>query len=367
MDTPRRDTLNTVSWNMAAINNNPFEYWITMPGQRYNALMQKVAKAITTPESSGLDVPVSSIFTDEMFDQLKEKLSAAGIEHLDDMTKYWQDNFRGRKVISEFLKDKAIGSKRLASYPDRYTNTISERPAAPTASHNSEEVIGHKLFRPTVINCYEEENLGTLQSWWQAWQGFMFATSVKAEGGEKKVLNLLQPIHRSKYPAVTEEEESMSVPLQVLTLAIFDATLVSLLNGLEDPLAWQHLRGRMCAQLNRRKAARSAEILSEQYSTVDAMFLQEVGKEFLAVAKASPLHANYDIVVPASASEDRDQNSVLFLRHGAFVDVVEVTEGVRLLLPQGAKSPVSDGDLVGTYRIVARLSGSLHKLRRPEP
>ena len=34
--------LRTVSWNVAAINNYPFEYWITHPNPSYKKLMERV-------------------------------------------------------------------------------------------------------------------------------------------------------------------------------------------------------------------------------------------------------------------------------------------------------------------------------------
>lgn len=38
---------------------------------------------------------------------------------------FWQSDFSSRKIISGFMKDSSLGSKRLASMPDRYTNTIN--------------------------------------------------------------------------------------------------------------------------------------------------------------------------------------------------------------------------------------------------
>ena len=35
-------TINVATWNVAAINNNPFEYWITHSDEEYNALMEAV-------------------------------------------------------------------------------------------------------------------------------------------------------------------------------------------------------------------------------------------------------------------------------------------------------------------------------------
>ena len=43
-------SLNVVSWNIAAINNNPFEYWITHDDPDYLRLMNDVqARAMRMP------------------------------------------------------------------------------------------------------------------------------------------------------------------------------------------------------------------------------------------------------------------------------------------------------------------------------
>ena len=36
----------------------------------------------------------------------------------------WETEYKNRYAIAGFLKDKAIGSKRLISMPDRISNTI---------------------------------------------------------------------------------------------------------------------------------------------------------------------------------------------------------------------------------------------------
>ena len=52
---------------------------------------------------------------------------------------------------------------------------------------------------------------------------------------------MLSPILRAKYPAITPEEEAVSVPLQAMAGAIFDAVLVHMMNQLA-PDTWQPLR-----------------------------------------------------------------------------------------------------------------------------
>ena len=56
-----KEPLTALSWNMAAINNNPFEYWITHDDADYNALMEGVQSFIDQPGER--DVPVSQVFT----------------------------------------------------------------------------------------------------------------------------------------------------------------------------------------------------------------------------------------------------------------------------------------------------------------
>lgn len=111
--------------------------------------------------------------------------------------------------------------------PDRVTNTITTI---------SEGIV----TRPTVINCYSGD-LSTMDKWWSQWSDFMFKkTIVINKKSEKKTVNihqLLAPIKKSKYPEITEEEERISIPLQTLCAAIFDAILVHMMNDLSA--VWQ--------------------------------------------------------------------------------------------------------------------------------
>ena len=58
-----------ISWNVAAINNNPFEYYITHKDPKYNELMEDVQKFIDEPGEA--DVAVEEVFTPAMFQELK--------------------------------------------------------------------------------------------------------------------------------------------------------------------------------------------------------------------------------------------------------------------------------------------------------
>ena len=51
------------------------------------------------------------------------------------------------------------------------------------------------------------------------------------------------------------EEEAISVPLQTLAQAIFDAVLVHIVNSVSPGGKWQRLQQQMCESLNRRKVS----------------------------------------------------------------------------------------------------------------
>ena len=62
------------------------------------------------------------------------------------------------------------------------------------------------------------------------------------------VCQLLGPILRSKYPAISADEQAVSVPLQLLCLAIFDAILIYILNTVA-PATWEDVRQNLSAAL----------------------------------------------------------------------------------------------------------------------
>jgi hypothetical protein len=238
-------SIRAVTWNVAAVNNNPFEYWITHNDPGYNSLIDGVQEFINAPGDR--DVPVSQLISDDMMKELFSDFAVQGWgEQLPDVEKRWHSDLKNRKIISEFLKDKELGKKRLTSMPDRMTNTIR------TAE-------GNKALRPTVINCFEGD-LGTTASWWKQWRSFMFNDKVRVPGKrgsgttQQVPAQMLQPIRKSKYPDITAEEEKISIPLQTVALAIFDGILVHMLNTVAKD-KWQPIRAEICSALNKNKVA----------------------------------------------------------------------------------------------------------------
>jgi hypothetical protein len=326
--------LQVATWNVAAINNNPFEYWITYKEDpEYEKLMVKIESFLENPGDK--DVPVPEVFSQTMFDELDQRMTKVGWPSVKE---YWESDYRNRKIVQGFLKDGALGSKRLASMPDRITNTIN------TAD-------GAQVFRPTVINMYEGD-LGSQEIWWKAWQTFMFDTKLKIQGKsgaveEKRPYEMLQPIRKAKYPAISEQEEKDSLPLQTMCGAIFDAILVHMMNTASEPNVWQPLKRTMVENLNKQKVPHTLQILEKQYSDSDIITLQEVSASFIEQARKGPLGKTFHILAPADVDAVRDQNSVVCLNKKSFPRgmELEITKQVSEAFPKGVDIPVSPGDI----------------------
>jgi hypothetical protein len=323
------------TWNIAAINNNPFEYWITYKeNPAYEQLMVDIEKFIDDPGDK--DVQVQQVFTQSMFDKLNERLTTS--MKWQSVQSYWEEDFSKRKIIAEFMKDPLLGSKRLASMPDRITNTI-----------NSAD--GSQVFRPTVINMFEGD-LSTQDMWWNAWEKFMFDDKIKlktSDSVEEKIpAELLQPIKKAKYPDITEQEEIDSLPLQTMCGAIFDAILVHMMNTVSEPKVWQELKHTMVEQLNKQKVPHTLDILKSQYIESDIITMQEVSSSFIDMARKSALGKTHNIYAPADMDNVRDQNSVVCLKKSTFPGgmIKEVTPQVQSSFPEGLKVPVAPGDIL---------------------
>mmetsp|Transcript_22112 Transcript_22112/g.29156 ORF Transcript_22112/g.29156 Transcript_22112/m.29156 type:complete len:575 (-) Transcript_22112:310-2034(-) len=356
MSIGRRLTVST--WNIAAINNNPFEYWITYKeNPAYEQLMIDVENFLESPGDK--DVPVSQVFTDDMFTKLESRMSA--VAGWDSVRSYWEEDFRDRKIISQFIKDPLLGNKRLASMPDRITNTIN--------------VIGsdQPVCRPTVINMYDGD-LSSLEKWWDAWETFMFDTPLTTvEGAEASApYSMLLPIKKAKYPDITEEEAMVSLPLQTMCGAIFDAILVHMMNTVTSPDTWQELKRTMVDSLNKKKVPHTLEILENAYKTSDIITLQEVSSAFIEKAKKGSLGKIFHIVAPINLDAVRDQNSVIFLNKDTFPagSAGEISQMVEDSFEEGVKVPVAKGDILtitatdkdGLHYVIASFHGDTNGL-----
>ncbi|CAK0794327.1 unnamed protein product, partial [Prorocentrum cordatum] len=300
-------------------------------------LMAKVQSFIDEP-SADQDVEVRAVFPDELFEELASSMAAEGWDGIQETRELWKSDFSRRKIINGFLKDKQIGAKRFASMPDRITNTINLAG-------------GGVSCRPTVINNYEEL-LPDIPAWWAAWRAWMFSRELEMPakgGGTKKArpCSMLERIPRAKYPAVTEAEERISVPLQTLCCAIFDAILVHMLNAV-GPTTWHGVKMSLCRTLSTNKVALTISILETQYVECDIVFLQECSAVFADTIASTPtLAAEFHVLKPAALDHKRDQNSLILVSRRSFDGPAaeEVTSAVEARIKEATGITLAQGDL----------------------
>uniref|UniRef100_A0A6U6K6R3 Endonuclease/exonuclease/phosphatase domain-containing protein n=1 Tax=Odontella aurita TaxID=265563 RepID=A0A6U6K6R3_9STRA len=351
-------TLTVATWNVAAVNNNPYEYWLTIPSlPAYEKLMVNVEQFLEHPGEG--DVPVGDVFTDDMYDRLERRMvdTAGWGLHTPTVRSYWEKDLRSRKIVSEFVRDKSLGNKRLASMPDRITNTINVLNKEDGGSSSTAGTV----CRPAVINMYDGD-LSSVSQWYDSWESFMFDTSLNIRTGKKDdegntltastvPYEMLRPIKKSKYPDVTEEEETASLPLQTVCGAIFDAILVHMMNTVSTPEVWQPIKKTIADGLVRDKIPRTLAILERRYADdADIIALQEVSLALVERAKAGKLGEMFHVRTPAGADPARDQNSVVLLKKSTFPsagsadDAEEITSLVEGRL--GKDAPVARGDIL---------------------
>jgi hypothetical protein len=321
---PRTDLIST-----------PPSDWLSVPEEKgYDQLMVDIEHFIENPGDQ--DVLVKDVFSPTLFANLDERLVGVGWKSVQS---YWDKDFSNRKIVAGFLKDKDLGLKRLASMPDRMTNMIN------TAD-------GKTVYRPTIISMFEGD-LSSQEKWWAAWSKFMFDSEYKITDRDGKVKDrhvweLLQPIKQSKYPAITDQEEKDSLPLQTLCGAIFDAILVHMMNTVSKPDEWQPLKRKIVDSLSKRKVANTLKILESKYADADIITLQEVSASMIEQARKGGLGDTYVIVAPKELDSVRDQNSVILLRKATFPhgSSQEITSAVEKAFPPDEKIPVAGGDIL---------------------
>jgi hypothetical protein len=347
-DSSDRMTISTASWNVAAINNNPFEFWVNLDDRSYIDFMLEVDKLFY---DDAKDVLLHQIFTDDMFKEFHDRIQKAKILDSNQLDKSWRNDWRGRMAISEFIRDKDLCSKRLMSMPDRITNTLALAD-------------GSKCLRPSVINAYDGGDLSSIEAWWGQWLTFMFETPVRiAEVNDSYeattsqpmlVCHLLTPLSRAKYPALTAEEEANSVALQLLCLALLDAVLVHVANA-AGRTTWQPLRRALADALIRSKDERVCAVIADACADADVVFLQEASAALVAAARRHPiLAARYALLPPRNLDARRNQNSLILVSRARF-DAAGWADATADVLDMAEGRWVAPGDLVAAS--VAGLDG----------
>ena len=262
-------------------------------------MMDSIHEWFTRPEMS--DRMISSIFTENMYKTLRNEFAIQGIGNLDKLDQIWYEDISNRNSISDFMTDISLGKKRLISMPERITSSIRTE-------------LGNVTYRPSAITGSREE-LNTVEQWWSAWIKFMFSTPIRIRGTEHpNVFSRLETIPRAKYPALTAQEEAMSIPLQALCLAVFDAILIHMLSTVA-PHSWQALKQSLHRALHEDKVAACVAVLRRRYADADVIFIQEASDAFAAAAWAD---LGRLVLRPPRADAKRSQVSLILVHRARF-------------------------------------------------
>ena len=107
--------MTTCTWNIAAVNNNPLEYWTTYDSPGYMQLMVDVERMIDSPGERD-DVPLGTIFP--AFEDLATRMAAVeGLnEGVDEVRAIWESDLSKRPLVS---------AEQAAMAPKGWSNIIS--------------------------------------------------------------------------------------------------------------------------------------------------------------------------------------------------------------------------------------------------
>ena len=71
------------------------------------------------------DIPVGSVFTPEMFAELRELMAASGWSGIERVEKVWEDDWSARPIIAGFMKDKVPTPTTPRPTPNKPSTTHS--------------------------------------------------------------------------------------------------------------------------------------------------------------------------------------------------------------------------------------------------
>jgi|MDSW01.1.fsa_nt_gb hypothetical protein len=95
--------LRVATWNVAAVNNNPFEYYVDHDDPAYFRMLRCVEELIDSPGDR--DVMLGTLINDAMFADLCRELEIARFAHVDAARECWARDLKKRRcVLAELLR-----------------------------------------------------------------------------------------------------------------------------------------------------------------------------------------------------------------------------------------------------------------------
>eukprot|EP00927_Polykrikos_kofoidii_P070956 TRINITY_DN6730_c2_g2_i2.p1 TRINITY_DN6730_c2_g2~~TRINITY_DN6730_c2_g2_i2.p1 ORF type:complete len:741 (-),score=82.69 TRINITY_DN6730_c2_g2_i2:141-2363(-) len=378
-----------VSWNLNIIDSNPFNSYSTGPPgfeDVYDRLMQSVSDILNPHASSDsslasvvrVDVPVHTVFTDEMYEVLTSNLRkdvSFGAYSQDRLDSIWNQSLIGRLGVrhwslKDFMLDHTLEEAGVVINANRATCEL------PTTTGS--------VFRPSVIGASVQPLLD-VRRWWKQWTHFMFEDKriiisfhpltpghvderitvaqslsvVNVVDGSALAKDLQLPLHSGK-----NETESLNKAFQLLSLAVYDAILVHIMSSVSVYFNFSRRLESMRASLVKdrvlKRSNRALAILVDMYDDTEVFLLQRVRESFKWSALKSRLGNNYHIVLPRVRNRTQTRancfGSAIILSKVVFNinSITDFTEDVlRQLESDGSKFVVVEPSEIMAIKVVA--------------
>jgi hypothetical protein len=227
---------------------------------KLSILQQSVADWICLNRRSFVITRIADVVTIDMWSQFFSQVSAGLWKQFDEFI---------QKDIN-YILSVPVANKRLISGPDRHT---SEFVTDDGAVHNRPSVVTNSALRGAV-------RIDSLMEFVKSWCKFM-KTHKHARVG---------PLKRSKYPALTKEEEEHSIHLQLLHLFVYDCVMYWIVQQVTSQASFDMA---MQGAVSLREEWQDTQWLAVQdvVSRSTVVFLQECGPTLL-----SRLHGAYKCI-----------------------------------------------------------------------
>jgi hypothetical protein len=252
--------------------------------------------------------------------------------HIQRMRDYYDHYLRGRKAFEGMITDKAFGTERRLSWPDRFVSNI---PCFGSVAWARPCVTTHFVeFKGPEGNINE----GGVSGWFNnTWIPMMFNHALPPDQTPAAMRLRPYPERYGVHPSIA----AGGIPLQLLFLAIYDAALLHACFQ-TMPETWHKAHAQAVTSI-RSKDHKLIKVVQDLMECTDILGLQECSaRHRAAFTRALPPH--FEVVDSAASDQKRDQNSIIIFNKKRFEMCVDVTDKVEECLTPDVQ--LEGGDLL---------------------
>lgn len=280
--TPKKE-ISVMSWNVASVNANPFEYWMKKYSEIYDKFMTKIDKLLDTRQR-GQSERQELLNSDQLcdFKKIEDYFNNETINNIisevkttlnynndvyNQVLEYYNKNLKSVKII-DVLHNKLYVDSRMYSHPDKELSKNTKNP------------------RPALTTTYEDSTVfNDLNKWQKAWTKHVIT--------KKNIKAITDWPDQSKAPLIEGMTPEMRNILGVLFLFFYDASFIIAKQLTKTSTAeFNELRNDIIDNLVKSKTKNTCQIIHD--NNCDIVFLQEVGHDLKRLLKSQSKFKIYD-------------------------------------------------------------------------